>query len=339
MFTKILVPLDRSTLAEQAIGRAAAIARQCQAELDLVLVHESLLPGGPIHAEHAEMGADIDRRYLEAIASELMSGASIPVTFAAMNGSPAEAITRRAQDEHADLIVMTSHGRTGLSRAWLGSVADGVMRQSAVPVLMLRPIAAPHDRRARQEAFNHVLVPLDGSANAAEVLPTALALAHANRAKVSLLRVVPPLPALVALDPAMPAAFGPIIPDEVATRELVHDVRGHLEATAHRLRERSGVETIAHVRVAEQVADEIVDFAISEAADVIAMSTQGRGASRLLIGSVADKVLRSSGLPVLLRRATRSREDEERTVPLAASTDSPATRRTPGESRAPFDGR
>lgn len=339
MFTKILVPLDRSALAEQAIGRAAALARQCQAELDLVLVHDSLLPGGPTHAEQVELGADADRRYLEMIASELMSGASIPVTYAAVNGAPAEAITKRAQDEQADLIVMTSHGRTGLSRAWLGSVADGVMRHSAVPVLMLRPIAAPHDRRARQDAFIHVLVPLDGSANAAEVLPTALGLAQANRAKLSLLRVVPPIPAVVALDPAMPAAFGPIIPDEAATRELVHDVRAQLDATADRLRERTGVDARAHIRVAEQVADEIVDFAIGEGADVIAMSTQGRGASRLLIGSVADKVLRSSGLPVLLRRATRSRDDDERAMPLPASTESRATRRTPDESRARVDGR
>jgi len=339
MFTKILVPLDRSALAEQAIGRAAAIARQCQAELDLVLVHESLLPGGAVHEQDVEMGADTDRRYLEMIASELMSGASIPVTTAALRGSPVDVITKRAQDEHVDLIVMTSHGRTGLSRAWLGSVADGVMRHSAVPVLMLRPIAAPNDRRARLDAFSHVLVPLDGSANAADVLPTALALAQANRARLSLLRVVPPIPAVVALDPAMPAAFGPIIPDEPATRELVDDVRSHLEATADRLRERTGVETVAHVRVAEQVADEIVDFAIGEAADVIAMSTQGRGASRLLVGSVADKVLRSSGLPVLLRRATRSRDDEERAIPLAASSESRGQRRTPGESRARLDGR
>src|SRR6185312_12642148 len=99
------------------------------------------------------------------------------------------------------------------------------------------------------------------------------------------------------------------------------------------------VETIAHVRVAEQVADEIVDFAIGEGADVIAMSTQGRGASRLLIGSVADKVLRSSGLPILLRRATRSRDEQERAMPLPASTDSRSTRRTPGESHARIEGR
>lgn len=108
------------------------------------------------------------------------------------------------------------------------------------------------------------------------------------------------------IDPAMPLAFGPTIPDQAATAELVGELQKQLTEVARALRERTGLRVDAHVAVSERTADTIVEFAGRHAADVIAMSTQGRGASRLLLGSVADKVLRSCELPVLLRRSTRT---------------------------------
>ena len=220
MFTKILVPLDRSTLAEQAIGRAAALARQCQAELDLVLVHDPLLPGGPTHAEHVELGIDADRRYLEAIASELIErcvdSRHVRGVAGIAGGGHHETRARGAHRSHRDDVAWShrSESRVVGQRCRWCDAALGSARAHAAPDCRAARSTA------RQDAFNHVLVPLDGSANAAEVLPTALGLAQANRAQLSLLRVVPPIPAIVALDPAMPAAFGPIIPDQPATSEL-----------------------------------------------------------------------------------------------------------------------
>ena len=308
MFAKLLVPLDRSVLAEEAIGHAASLARRCNAELDLVIVHEPFPHVAPEDPLWTETDVDFDQQYIEKIAGELIAGANLSVTCAVMRGDVAETIWLRAKNGHADLIVMTTHGRTGLSRAWLGSVADSVMRHSSIPVLMLRPTETSRDRRALRQPFAHVLVPLDGSATAADMLSTATDFARANGAKVTLLRVVPPIPILVPLDVTLPLAFAPTIPDQPATDAFAAQKQEELLEVARQLREHTDVAVEAHVTVGERPAEAINDFAAQHGIDVIAMTTQGRGASRLLLGSVADKVLRSSGLPVLLRRSARAGE-------------------------------
>ncbi len=312
MFAKVLVPLDRSLLAEEAIGHAASLARRCNAELDLLLVHEPFPHVDPDDPLWSEARLDNDQQYIEQIASELITGANLTVTCAVMRGEVAETIRLRAKNVHADLIVMTTHGRTGLSRAWLGSVADSVMRHSSIPVLMVRPTETSRERRALRQPFTHVLVPLDGSATAADILSTATDFARANGADVALLRVVPSVPLVVPLDVTVPVAFGPsTIPDEPATAALVAEKAKELTEVARQLRERTGVSVEAHVYVGERPADAINEFAAQHGIDVIAMTTQGRGVSRLLLGSVADKVLRSSGLPVLLRRSTRAGDSSD----------------------------
>jgi nucleotide-binding universal stress UspA family protein len=303
MFSKVLVPLDRSSLAEQALGRAAAIARASHAIMDLVLVHEAL-PAGDNDASRA------DDRYLESVANEVSTGASIPVSHATVEGAPAEMISARARDVGADLIVMTSHGRTGLSRWWLGSVADAVVRRSSVSVLILRPVEKPADRFAATRLFSRVLVPLDGSRLAADALDAASALARCCQATVVLLRVVPPVPLISAYDVNQPMTYPAAIPDMEATDKLVQDVVRQMEEVARVVRERGGVKVEAHVIVGGHVADAIIDFARGHSIDVIAMSTRGRGASRVLLGSVADKLLRASGLPILLRRPAPSGSDD-----------------------------
>jgi nucleotide-binding universal stress UspA family protein len=312
MFAKVLVPLDRSLLAEEAIGHAASLARRCNAEVDILLVHEPFPHVDVNDPLWSEARLDNDQQYIEQIASELTTGANLTVTCAVMRGDVAETIRLRAKNIHADLIVMTTHGRTGLSRAWLGSVADSVMRHSSIPVLMVRPTETSRERRALRQPFAHVLVPLDGSAAAADILPTATDFARANGADVALLRVVPSVPLLVPLDVTVPVVFGPSsIPDEPATAALVAEKTQELAEVARQLRERTGVSVEAHVYVGERPADAINEFAAQHEIGVIAMTTQGRGASRLLFGSVADKVLRSTRLPVLLRRSTHANSSSE----------------------------
>ena len=302
MFTKLLVPLDRSSLAEQAIGPAAAIARACHAGIDLVLVHEPFPFVG-----YSEVLRDSDEwaaehTYVEKMAAELTAKASVPTTSVVLRGAAAEMICARAKEAGCDLVVMTSHGRTGFSRTWLGSVADAVMRHASIPVLMLRPTEGPATRTAAEQPFKHVLVTLDGSALAADILPAATALAQASGASLTLLRVVPPVPLIVPIDPALPIPNVPLIPDEAATRWLVDETRKELQEIAQRRREECGVAVDAHVVVNQHAAAAIIDFVRAHEIDVVAMSTHGRGASRWLLGSVADKVLRASGVPVLLRR-------------------------------------
>ena len=179
MFTKVLVsPLDRSPLAEQAIGRAAAIARATSATIDLLLVHEvfgTRFSGSP--AADADTLAG-QHRYIERIAAELCEGASLTVTGGVHEGRAAATICERAREIGADLIVMTTHGQVGFGRMVLGSVADEVVRNSTTPILLLRPIENANDRRAAHHLFKRILVPLDGSESAAAIEPAAVALAR-----------------------------------------------------------------------------------------------------------------------------------------------------------------
>jgi nucleotide-binding universal stress UspA family protein len=301
MFTKVLVPLDRSALAEQALGRAGALARACRAGVDIVLVHQPenyTAFGDDLRLEERQLVSE--KQFVGGIADLLASDGSLSVTHAVVKGDVVTSIVSRAHEISADLIVMTSHGRTGLSRAWLGSVADGVIRRAAIPVLMLRPVEGRTSALAPSEPFRTILVPLDGSPEALRVLDAARTFARCDKARLMLLRVVQPVP-LVTGDASSALVYPALIPDDVATAGLVDEAMQQLAGTARRLQEEGSVKVAHEVRVASSVAQAILDFARACGADMIAMSTHGRGASRLLIGSVADKVVRGSGVPVLLR--------------------------------------
>jgi nucleotide-binding universal stress UspA family protein len=306
MFRKLLVPLDRSSLAEEAIGQAASIARESGATIDLVLAHEPFAFGGFADLPW-ESDLSAERQYLESIAAELESGAHVRATCAVVRGAPGEMIGQRARDIGADLIVMTSHGRTGFSRAWLGSVADAVMRKSAIPVLMLRSERGTANPRTAAKRVEWILVPMDGSGLAVGILPAAMNLARVAQASIILLRVVPVIPVMTAYEPTVPVTSMPIVPDKSATQQMADEANTELASVARRLHEDTGVAVEAEVVVAEQIAQAIVDQVSARDVDVVAMSTHGRGASRWVFGSVADKVLRSSRVPVLLYRPVDAR--------------------------------
>ncbi|HEY9227653.1 MAG TPA: universal stress protein [Gemmatimonadaceae bacterium] len=294
MFKKILVPLDRSALAEQAIGQAMRIARGAKAAIELVLVYQP----HPIDAPWEKEDETANSQYLDGIARDLQSRSALPVVYVVLRGSPAECICER----DADLIVMTSHGRTGFNRAWLGSVADAVVRHTSVPVLMLRPTKGSTSRGKAGRAFKHILVLVDGSEFAAEVLGPAIDLAKAIGANLTLFRAVYPIPLITRVDEWIPSMYAPIPADEKATAEAAAQAKADLESLAQQIRDAHALAVSADVTVNERFADGIVQFAKSHNIDCIAMTTHGRGASRLVLGSVADKVLRGSGLPVLIRR-------------------------------------
>jgi nucleotide-binding universal stress UspA family protein len=300
MFRKILVPLDRSMFAEQALGPATAIARAAKAEVDLVLVHEPRpLAGSPDVAWHADQVAG-ENEYLSAIGSQLSSLASIASTHAVLSGDIVGAICTRIRKSDVDLVAMTSHGRTGLNRAWVGSVADGVLRKSGVPVLMCRPIAPQNYTPAM--SFSRILVLLDGSIRSKEILESAAALAICSGATLSLLRVVQPVK-LLTIETAIPFAFPLSAEDEVATRRMAERARYELNEIARDLSDRDLASVDASVVIDHDIARAITDFAKGSGVDAIAMTTHGRGASRLLFGSVADELIRGTHLPMLVQGA------------------------------------
>ena len=310
MFRKVLVPLDRSPLAEQALDIAAEIAHASQASMDVVLVHQHpAVLGVKIDDRFNEELWSAEDKYLDAIVSELEKQQGVAATRAVPAGHPVEMIAARAQDVEADLIVMTTHGRTGLSRAWLGSVADGVVRHSRIPVLMLRPVEGDLPRGNVRPLLKRILLPLDGSPLSASILDVASDLARSLKARVVLLRIVLPIPFVVSEIITGSTGLLPV-EDEAATRVVAEEAKREIVAAAQRLTQQGCRDVEEHVIVATNVAQEIVDFTRSHAVDLVAMSTHGRGVSRLVVGSVADKVLRASGVPVLLRRPEMSRTDE-----------------------------
>ena len=298
MFRNILVPLDGSDLAEDAIGMAAAIARRSRATIDLLMVHEPVLGVSDVGWNEKQIVAE--QRYLRNIAAELQSWAGLSPRQPLVRGKPADLIAVRAVDCGADLIVMTSHGRTGWSRAWIGSVADAVVRSSNVPVLMLKPSELRQNRRALHKSVDRIVVPLDGSAVAMEVFAAVRDLATCWDARVELVRVVAPVPLLL---PGEGYSFAlPTIPDAEATEGVRREAVVQLDRDADAFR-NAGIEVGEPlVVVSTKPAQAIVDFASAREAKMIAMATHGRGHSRLLVGSITDKVRRATELPVLVYR-------------------------------------
>ena len=304
MFKTILVPLDGSQLAEQALGTAAILARASKASVDLVTVIEPMPFGGLDDAPSNDHEWIVRQKYVESTATELGQGAAIAATGTILRGPATEKLCEREHAIDADLVVMTSHGRTGVSRAFLGSIADAMIRHSDAPVLVLRPEMQTLHPSQLHRSFSHILVPLDGSALSTDIVDAATELAKMTGARLTLLRIVAPLPLMSTFEPNLPYAYSAIIPDEAATKQLVELIRTEMATLAERLNAETRLTIETSVTVDEHTARAITDYAKANDVDLIAMSTHGRGASRLLLGSVADKVLRSAGVSVLMHHPT-----------------------------------
>jgi len=293
---RILVPLDGSALAERALPVAAELSRLAGAPVELVHVHVPISPdpihveGLPVIDEHMRsLRRDHERAYLERLRERL--GAEASVSTAVVDGPVAPGLAAHARAVGAWLIVLTTHGRGGLERMWLGSVADELARVSPVPILLVRPEPPPAGRFAR------ILAPLDGSKTSEAILEHAARLARlGSGAEIVLLRVVQPLVAAVWLPEGAVAAAAP--QEDLPGRE--RRAREYLDAAARSL---AGLRVRPRVEVAASVAAAILQTAQAEACDLVALATHGRsGLARVALGSVTDKVVRASHTPVLLFR-------------------------------------
>src|SRR5688500_7495813 len=140
MIRAVLVPLDRSPLGEQALAPAIAIARRAQAQLHVLHVRPMAPAIGSEEVDAvAEVAFEEEKAYLETVAERIRTVTGIAPVVETREGSVPDVIRRHAANVGADFIVMTTHGSTGASREWLGSVADTVVRQDSIPVLMVRP--------------------------------------------------------------------------------------------------------------------------------------------------------------------------------------------------------
>jgi nucleotide-binding universal stress UspA family protein len=242
--------------------------------------------------------------YLAGTARRLEGAAPVPVSASLLEGDVAATLCAHAADTGADLVVMATHGRGPLGRFWLGSVADEVLRRLPVPLLLVRPGEEPPDLAA-EPALRRVLVPLDGDPLAEQVLEPAAALAQLVGAEITLLRVVRPagpVPADLPEGAAGREAAALLEQVRGLHRQVLREAEGYLTRVAGRLR-APGRRVQTKVVVGEHAASAILDEARDGGADLIALATHGRhGLPRLLLGSVADKVVRGAAAPVLVLR-------------------------------------
>jgi nucleotide-binding universal stress UspA family protein len=245
--------------------------------------------------------------YLDDLARRLPG--SGPVRTALLDGAVAQAIREQAASSGADLVILATHGRGPLGRFWLGSVADELIRLLPMAALLVRPREGAADLE-RELALRHILVPLDGTELAEQILRPALDLGGLLGCRYTLLRVVKP-----ALRPAyLPegTTIAGLRQDAVGRqlgegqRRLEEEAHAYLEDVAGRLAEQ-GREVQTRVVVDERPAAAILREALLRDADLIAIETHGRRMpARLLLGSVADKVIRGTHLPVLVHRPLQS---------------------------------
>ncbi len=286
MFKKLLVPLDGSSRSAVALPLARTLAKATGGEIVLVrVIPDDLLGADPMVRAEAENS-------LAQIAKEL-AGAGVHVTTIVQAGAnPAADITATVRRQGADLVVMATHGRTGLRRAVLGSVAERVLAESPVPVALLRP--GGH----RVTHVTTLLVPVDGSPGASVALGLAVPLARTTRARIVLLDVVGSVLQYAGL---MAAGMAPVAPDPAWDDEALAAARSYVEGLSARLR-KAGIEAEGRA-VLGRAGATIVETANDVGADLIVMSTHAlTGPARALLGSTADEVVREARRPVLLIR-------------------------------------
>jgi nucleotide-binding universal stress UspA family protein len=309
MYRSILVPLDGSTFGEHALPLALSLARRAGAALRLLHVHTPL---GAVYAEGSpflddSMETQMQRHaqaYLESVEKRLKTVSPVPVTSSLLEGAIAPTISEAAAGGGSDLVVMTTHGRGSFRRFWLGSVADELVRDLSVPLLLVHPAEGPPNLAA-EPALKHLLVPLDGSPLAEQMIEPAMALGSLTGADYTLLRVIKPVLPVTA--PLPPGTFGTMAQAMMDRMEEAHvhlkrQASTYLEGVAERLRARSlRVQTLVTIHESPAVA--ILEHAVPPGTDLVALATHGRrGLTRLFLGSVADKVLRGGTVPVLVMR-------------------------------------
>lgn len=302
MFHSLIVPLDDSAFSEQALPLALRIARRANAELNLATVRATL----PLHYPREE-------GYLACVSRQVASASPSRITRSVLGtgiGSldypplaattVAEVLVQHAEDLPGDLIVMTTHGPGAFRRRWMGSVAHSVLRIAPCPVVAIRPnddrftIAAAADRGIR-----HIVVALDGSESAERAIAFARSLGEPFEARYTLVRVASPIAWHAAAGPtgSMIAIDAPSLSGK--------EVQEYLDMAASALRQFD-VTVTTRVLGGSSPAEAILEYALTHAADMIAVTTSGAGGiSGLRSGRVADRIIRRGDVPVLVCNVRR----------------------------------
>lgn len=288
-FHKILCPIDFSPGSQQAMRLAMRMANDADAEL--VLMHSWYIPPlafagdfmlPPEYYEEIQVGA---QTALDDAVEELTALGAKRLTSRLMTGVPWAAIMAVLEDAAFDLVVIGTRGRTGLSRILLGSVAEKVVRHAPCSVLAVHP-------DGESKAFSNILVPVDFSESSRHATELAAAIAVPGGAGITLFHVVD-IPVAYSGEPAIPGFI----------RDLDKRSNDLLESWATQLRSKTAVPVVTRSRIGRPGAQTLAVLENEPAIDLVAVGTHGRtGVSRVLLGSVAEKIVRHAPCPVLVAR-------------------------------------
>lgn len=297
MYEKILVPLDGSELAEKALDYAAELVDKTGA--GLVLLHVCHSEGRytrSMHQAYLDYTAERAGRRLAGAGAEATAVGSVVRV-----GDPATEVLRWAHENPASIIVMLTHGRSGISRWVMGSVADKVVRHSTVPVRLVRHVAVGRFPFTAGASDKRILVLLDGSEAAEQALPYAVDHAKMFDAELTLLRVCE-APFISSDYPEAVMALTWEEHVERITSLEEHRCGSYLNEVTARL-QGLGLKVKA-ASLLGKPAQAILEYLDHNEFDLVAMTTHGRsGVARWTLGSVAGKVLGETRAPVLLIRA------------------------------------
>jgi nucleotide-binding universal stress UspA family protein len=298
MYRKILVPLDGSATAEAVLPYVEAFAQGFKCAVELISIIDTRVirisfAGGETQRADEIITAEEKRlaAYLQQVAVRLERYSP---ESRILRGTPENIILETAANERDTLVAMASHGRSGVKRWLMGSVAEKVLRGASNPLFLVRAAAA---RTSPQKIINSIIVPLDGSPLAEKILPAVSSWARALDLEVALIR------ACEFPDAAYLANMGLLRPDYEALRTSSRtEAADYLKAKEDSL-VAEGVRTVSTVTLEGPAADEIIGYGQTAARAMIAMSTHGRsGVQRWMLGSVTEKVVRHGDDPVLVVR-------------------------------------
>lgn len=297
MYKVIMVPTEGSDIERPALNLAVRLAQRFDAELRLVRV-ESLrplvgfVPGLDSYPVNEGAISEIrlaQLRDLEALGSQCRELGGIRVITALEEGPAAPTLKQYAERFNVDLIVMCSHARSGVARMALGSVTDYLIRRSDIPVIVVK--TGLYSTKDPSSTFDRIIVPLDGSELAEQILPHVADVASRLHAAVNLVRVLTPQTYSQAtiMEPGLPWWDE----DISAANSYLDEVAGYLTA--------KGLTVTKDVVLSESTATAILDYSSRANADLIAFATSGAGGvGRFVFGSVADELTRRSSTSLLI---------------------------------------
>lgn len=292
----ILVPLDGSLLAEQALPYAVSLAQHTNNSLFLLRSVDQprssipLAPGTTLTVdEQLEIIQDDARTYLQHVV-ETLGDIDVAVATTVVVGAPVENIVETAEEREVACVVMATHGRGGIVRWALGSVTDRVLRLSSRPLLIIRPHISQERDVEPPPDIRRILTPLDDSRLAEQALEYAIPLATAYDAELFLFRAI-----------SMPAAILSATADVKSTyresaRQRVEEYLARMAASA-----RTEGITVEYVLGTAPVAEALLSFVKVHEIDLVVMTTHAReGLDRLILGSVTDRIVRAGDVPVFV---------------------------------------